>query len=427
MKIAVIGSGYVGLVSGICLASLGHQINFYDNDSKKVADLKAGIIPIYEPGLKELLERHAENIVFSDDLSEALKESKAILLCVGTPTIKETGEADLQYVFAATHAIKAKAEKGSVLITKSTVPVGTNRQLAEILSDDNISVASNPEFLREGSAIKDFMSPDRIVIGSDNEETIKVVKVLYTAFAKLNVPFVITEWETAEMIKYAANTFLAAKVAFINEMADLCETIGADVDVVSYGIGLDPRIGSKFLKAGPGFGGSCFPKDTKALLKIADKQELSLPITEAVVTSNENRRYTMVGKIINAFGGSIAGKTIAILGLTFKPGTDDMRESVSLVILPELISHRAKIQAYDPEGMNEAKKLLPAEVRYCASAKACLEGADGAVIITEWDEFKTLGNAFSLLKEKIVVDLRNILNAQDLPNIKLVSVGKQNF
>lgn len=426
MKLAVIGSGYVGLVSGICLASLGHQVCFYDNDKKKIANLKQGNIPIYEPGLKELLQKHAGNSTFSDNLTLAVKDAAAILLCVGTPTIKETGEADLQFVFAAAEAINETAAPGTLLITKSTVPVGTNRQLAEMLSDKQIDVASNPEFLREGSAIEDFMQPDRIVIGVSNDAAASTLKEIYRTFEKQKVPFVVTEWETAEMIKYAANTFLAAKVAFINEMADLCETIGADVDVVSHGIGLDPRIGNKFLKAGPGFGGSCFPKDTKALLKIAEKQELSLPITEAVVTSNENRRYTMVGKIVNAFGGSIKGKTIAILGLTFKPGTDDMRESVSLVILPELLALGAHLQAYDPEGMDEAKKLLPKEVRFCGSAKECMKGADGAVIITEWDEFRNLNtDDVSMLKDGIIIDLRNILFAKDLPrSITLFSVGK---
>lgn len=426
MKLSIIGSGYVGLVSGICLASLGHTVSFYDSDQKKIAALRQGRIPIYEPGLAELLQKHKSNVSFFDDLAGALQETEAVFLCVGTPTLKATGEADLQYVFAASEQIRETLDHPALLVTKSTVPIGTNRQLAHLMKDKPVEIASNPEFLREGSALYDFMNPDRIVIGAATESAAAILKEVYKPFGK--TPLVVTEWETAEMIKYAANTFLAMKVAFINEMADLCETVGADVDEVSHGIGLDPRIGRQFLKAGPGFGGSCFPKDTKALLKIAEKQEMDLPITEAVVSSNENRRYKMVDKIVKAFGGSVREKKIAILGLTFKPGTNDMRESVSLAILPELIKLGAHIHAYDPEGMEEAKPLLPGSVHYAASAKDCLRDADGAVIITEWDEFKKIkAKDFEVLRDRVVVDLRNIYLSNDYPSIALSSIGKKSF
>jgi UDPglucose 6-dehydrogenase len=431
MRIAMIGTGYVGLVSAACLSEFGHHVVCVDKDEAKIADLNRGTIPIFEPGLDEIVAANVKSgrLSFTGDLAHAVPTADAVFIAVGTPSRRGDGHADLTYVFGAAEEIAAALAEYTVVITKSTVPVGTGRKVEEIIRrlrpDAKFDVASNPEFLREGSAIEDFRRPDRIVVGCETERARGVMKEIYRPLYLHETPIVFTTRETSELIKYAANAFLATKITFINEMADLCENVGADVQDVARGIGLDGRIGSKFLHAGPGFGGSCFPKDTLALLKTSQEAGAPTRIVETVVAVNEARKSRMADKIIAAFGG-VSGKTVAVLGLTFKPNTDDMRDAPSLVIAPRLHSAGARIRAYDPEGMKEARKLL--DIDYCADAYEAAEGADGVVILTEWNEFRALDLARlrNLLKTPLMVDLRNIYRPAQMAEagFSYVSVGR---
>ena len=415
MRVAMIGTGYVGLVSGACFADFGHDVICVDKDAAKIAKLEAGEIPIFEPGLEELVEENvkAGRLAFTTDLAPAIANADAVFIAVGTPSRRGDGFADLSYVYAAAEEI-AKALTGyAVVVTKSTVPVGTGTEVETIIRktrpDVEVSVVSNPEFLREGAAIEDFKRPDRVVVGAEDERAKEVMRELYRPLYLNETPIVFTNRATSELIKYAANAFLATKITFINEMADLCEKVGANVQEVAKGIGLDGRIGSKFLHAGPGYGGSCFPKDTLALVKTAESVGAPTRIVEAVVGINDRRKKAMAARIVEACGGSVSGKTIAVLGLTFKPNTDDMRDSPSLDIIPALQAAGAAVRAFDPEGADEAKKLLKG-VTFCDGVYETLDGADAVTIITEWDEFRALDldRVKSLLKTPIMVDLRNI-------------------
>ena len=431
MRIAMIGSGYVGLVSGACLSEFGHQVICVDKDTTKIASLRDGIMPIYEPGLEDVVAANvkAGRLSFGSDLGAAVSNADAVFIAVGTPSRRGDGHADLSYVFAAAEEIAAAMTGYTVVVTKSTVPVGTSRKVEEIIRRMNpgaeFDMASNPEFLREGSAIGDFRRPDRVVVGCDSERAREVMREVYRPLYLNETPILFTSRESSELIKYAANAFLATKITFINEMADLCETLGGDVQDVARGIGLDGRIGSKFLHAGPGFGGSCFPKDTLALMKTARDAERPSRIVEAVVAVNDQRKLNMARKIEAAFGG-VKGKTIAVLGLTFKPNTDDMRDAASLVIVPELQKAGATIQAYDPEGAKEAGKYL--NVQQCADAYEALKGADGLVILTEWNEFRALDltKVKAALKTPLVIDLRNIYRPAMMAQagFRYVSVGR---
>ena len=421
MRIAVIGTGYVGLVSGACFSEFGVEVNCVDNDTAKIARLLKGEMPIYEPGLEQIVAGNvaAGRLRFTSDLAAAVAGADAVFIAVGTPSRRGDGHADLSYVFAAAEEVAAALTGYAVVVTKSTVPVGTGRKVAEILRrrrpDGQFDVASNPEFLREGSAIQDFMRPDRVVIGADAARARDTMRELYRPLYLIETPILFTSLETAELIKYAANSFLATKIAFINEVADLCEKVGADVQDVARGIGLDGRIGRKFLHAGPGFGGSCFPKDCLALVRTAQEAGAPMSIVETVVGGNDRRKARMADRIVRACGGSVAGKTIAVLGLTFKPNTDDMRDSPSLAIVPALQQAGASVRAYDPEGMGEAHKLLDGVV-FCAGAYEAMEGADALVIVTEWNEFRALDLARvkALLKSPTVIDLRNIYKPGDM-------------
>ncbi|HEY7609207.1 MAG TPA: UDP-glucose/GDP-mannose dehydrogenase family protein [Alphaproteobacteria bacterium] len=433
MRIAMIGTGYVGLVSGACFSEFGIDVACVDKDAAKIAALQAGKIPIYEPGLEELVERNAKagRLSFTTDLAAAVAGAEAVFIAVGTPSRRGDGHADLTYVFAAAEEI-AKALTGyAVVVTKSTVPVGTGRKVAERIRaarpDAQFDVASNPEFLREGSAIEDFMRPDRVVIGTASERAREVMRRIYRPLYLIERPILFTKLETSELIKYAANAFLAAKITFINEIADLCEKLGADVHDVAKGIGLDGRIGSKFLHPGPGYGGSCFPKDTLALVRTAQEAKAPLRIIETVADINARRKKSMAARVVAACGGSIAGKTIAVLGLTFKPNTDDMRESPSLDLVPALLAAGAKVRAHDPEGMGEAKKLLGG-VAYCPGPYEAMQGADALVIVTEWNAFRSLDLARmkALLNSPVVVDLRNIYNPREMAaaGFEYTSIGR---
>ncbi|AJD52530.1 MULTISPECIES: UDP-glucose dehydrogenase family protein [Thalassospira] len=421
MRIAMIGTGYVGLVSGACFSEFGTDVICVDKDEAKIARLEDGIMPIYEPGLDVLVENNvkAGRLTFTTDLKEGVKGAEAIFIAVGTPTRRGDGHADLSYVYAAAEEIADAMEGFTVIVTKSTVPVGTGREVERIIRerrpDAEFAVVSNPEFLREGSAIGDFMRPDRVVIGTTDERARDVMRDLYRPLYLIETPIVFTSRETSEMIKYAANTFLAAKITFINEIADLCEKVGADVHDVARGIGLDGRIGKKFLHPGPGYGGSCFPKDTLALVRTAQEHNSPLRIIETVVDVNAQRKKAMADRIISACGGSVSGKTIGILGLAFKPNTDDMRDAPSLDIVPALIAAGATVKAYDPEAMTEAKKLLE-DIIYCDTAFDTLEGADAMVVLTEWNEFRgmDLDRIKSALKHPIVVDLRNVYDPGEM-------------
>lgn len=421
MRIAMIGTGYVGLVSGACFSEFGTEVVCVDKDAGKIERLLDRIMPIYEPGLDALVEKNvaAGRLSFTTDLDAAVKSADAVFIAVGTPTRRGDGHADLSYVYAAAEEIGRAIDGYTVVVTKSTVPVGTGREVHRILSDirsaDEFDVASNPEFLREGSAIEDFMRPDRVVIGTDSEQASEVLRQLYRPLYLMETPILFTRIETAELIKYAANTFLAAKITFINEIANLCEKVGANVQEVARGIGLDGRIGSKFLHAGPGYGGSCFPKDTLALVQTARDFDAPLKIIEAVVQVNEERKHQMADKIVTACGGSVDGKTIAVLGLTFKPNTDDMRDSPSLAIVPALQKAGATVRAFDPQGMTEAKEMLPGTV-FCDDAYGTMEGADALAIVTEWNEFRLLDlkRAKGLLTQPLMIDLRNIYKADEI-------------
>lgn len=412
----MIGGGYVGLVSGACFAEFGSEVTIVETEPGRLAALRAGSMPIYEPGLEQLVAENARagRLAFTDELPRAVDGAEAVFVAVGTPTRRGDGHADLTYVYAAAEQIARSLADYAVIVTKSTVPVGTGRRIAEIIGQTrpglDFDVASNPEFLREGSAIADFMRPDRVVIGAESERARDVLRRLYRPLYLIEAPIVFTSLETAELTKYAANAFLAMKVTFINEIADLCEKAGADVHDVARGIGLDGRIGRKFLHAGPGFGGSCFPKDTLALVRIA--QDLGAParLVETVVAVNESRKAGMASRVIAACGGSVRGKTIAVLGLTFKPETDDMRDAPSVPVISRLIGDGARIRTFDPEGMDQAMKVLPDAVQYCQDALEAATGADALVLLTEWNEFRALApeRLANAMAGRVVVDLRNV-------------------
>lgn len=420
MRIGIIGTGYVGLVSGTCFSEFGHQVICVDKDEKKIKSLKNGKIPIYEPGLDQLVESNvkAERLSFTTNIKEAVENSEAVFIAVGTPTSRRgDGYADLTYVYQAAKELAPHIKKYTVVVDKSTVPVGTARQVKRIIKEKNpkadFDVASNPEFLREGAAIDDFMRPDRVVIGVETQKASGVLRRLYKPLYLIETPMVVTTPETAELIKYASNAFLATKISFINEMANLCEAVGADVVALAKGMGLDKRIGPKFLHPGPGYGGSCFPKDTLALTRTAQEHGSPSRIIETVVEVNAAQKVRMVRKIRKALDGNESGKTIAVLGLTFKPETDDMRESPSLAILPALIEKGAKVKATDPQGIGEAKKLMP-DVKYCQNAYEACKGADCLVIMTEWNQYRALDldKIKKLMRGDVFVDLRNVYEPQ---------------
>ena len=416
MNVVMIGSGYVGLVSGACFAEFGASVTCVDKDESKIQALLEGGIPIYEPGLDDLVAKNvkAGRLGFSTDLKGHVADADLVFIAVGTPTRRGDGHADLQYVYAAAEEVAGYLKGYTVIVDKSTVPVGTARQVERIVRQANLDadfdVASNPEFLREGSAIGDFMRPDRVVLGVESERAEARLRELYRPLNLIEAPIHVTNLESAELIKYASNAFLATKISFINEMSQLCEKVGADVHSVAKGMGLDGRIGKKFLHAGPGYGGSCFPKDTLALIRIAQEHGASCRIVESVVEVNAAQKARMVAKIRDALGGSESGKKIAVLGLTFKPETDDMRDSPSLAILPALADKGADISAHDPEGMEEAKKLLPESIRYCDSIDGAVDGADAVVLMTEWNQYRGLDLAKlkSQMQGNIFVDLRNV-------------------
>jgi UDPglucose 6-dehydrogenase len=433
MRIAMIGTGYVGLVSGACFSEFGSTVVCVDQDAAKIARLERGEVPIFEPGLATLVAANmaAGRLSFTTDLAAAVAGAEAVFIAVGTPSRRGDGHADLSYVHAAVAAVGKALTGYAVVVTKSTVPVGTGEEVAAILRRtrpaDGFDVAANPEFLREGSAIADFMRPDRVVIGTASERARAVLRQLYRPLYLIETPMLFTDIATAELIKYAANAFLATKITFINEIADLCEALGSDVQDVARGIGLDGRIGRKFLHAGPGFGGSCFPKDCTALVRTADEAGAPLAILETVLRVNEARKHRMAERIIAACGGTLAGKTLAVLGLTFKPNTDDLRDAPSLAILPRLVAAGARIRAFDPEGMAEAQKLMP-ELAYCHDAYQTMEGADALVLLTEWNEFRglDLGRVARILASPLVIDLRNIYQPQEMAaaGLSYLSIGR---
>jgi UDPglucose 6-dehydrogenase len=421
MRIAMIGTGYVGLVSGACFADFGHQVTCVDKDGDKIASLNRGEIPIFEPGLDALVASNvkAGRLDFTTGLAAPVAAADAVFIAVGTPSRRGDGHADLTYVYAAAREIAAALSGFTVVVTKSTVPVGTGDEVERLIREANpkadVVVASNPEFLREGAAIRDFKFPDRIVVGTSDERGQKVLGDVYRPLSLSQAPLMFTARRTAELIKYAANAFLATKITFINEMADLAEKVGADVQEVARGIGLDNRIGSKFLHAGPGFGGSCFPKDTRALLKIAQDHDVQLRIVEAVLGVNDHRKRAMARKVSNAAGGSLRGKTVAVLGLTFKPDTDDMREAPSIPLVTGLLDMGAKVRAHDPVGMDQARRELP-DIEYCDDPYQCARGADVVVIVTEWTQFRALDLA-RLKREmagSLFIDLRNIYSPREI-------------
>lgn len=437
MNILVIGTGYVGLVSGTCFSEFGFQVTCIDKDEAKIARLKKGEIPIYEPGLDDLVRRNLEagRLCFDTDTERHVGQADVIFIAVGTPTRRGDGHADLTYVFAAAEEVAAHLSGYSVIVTKSTVPVGTGRHLQDVIAKANpqadFDIASNPEFLREGSAINDFMRPDRVVVGTESDRAITIMRQLYRPLYLIETPILFASLETAELIKYAANAFLATKISFINQIADLCEAVGANVQEVAKGMGLDKRIGSKFLHAGPGYGGSCFPKDTLALVKTAEMHNIDMPMVEGVVQYNDQRKIAMATRIKKAMGGDIQGKKIAILGLAFKPETDDMRDSPALSILPQLVADGAQITAYDPAAMEEAKPLLPAAITYVKSALDTLHEADAVVVITEWNEFRAIpASVFTdLMAGRIMVDLRNLYEAAQMTDAGLEyhSIGRSSL
>lgn len=421
MRIAMIGTGYVGLVSGACFSEFGADVTCVDKDGAKIAALEGGEIPIFEPGLEQLVETNvnSDRLTFTTDLAAAVKGADAVFIAVGTPSRRGDGAADLSFVYAAVEEIADALNGYTVVVTKSTVPVGTGAEVEKrILArrpDADVDIASNPEFLREGAAIEDFMRPDRVVVGTSSERAKEVLREVYRPLFINETPVMFVSRETAELTKYAANAFLATKISFINEIAEICENVNADVKDIAKGIGLDGRIGSKFLHAGPGYGGSCFPKDTLALVNTARDVGSPMRIVEAVVEVNQRRKAAMAGRVIVACGGDVSGKTVAVLGLTFKPNTDDMRDSPSLDIVPALQAAGAVVQAYDPEGMREAEDLLE-NVAWRDNAYDAMAGADAVVIVTEWNEFRGLDleRAKTLLKSPVMVDLRNIYEPADM-------------
>lgn len=419
MKIAMIGTGYVGLVSGVCFSDFGHEVVCVDKDSKKIERLKRGEVPIYEPGLDALMAKNVDagRLSFSQDLDAALDGASAVFIAVGTPTRRGDGHADLTYVMAAAEEIAKVARDYVVIVTKSTVPVGTNRRVKEVVQAANplleFDVASNPEFLREGVAIDDFMKPDRVVVGVESERAAKIMSEIYRPLYLRDFPIVTTDMESAEIIKYAANAFLATKITFINEIASLCEKVGGDIKEVAKGIGLDNRIGNKFLHAGPGYGGSCFPKDTKALARIGQENAVPLQITETVIKVNEEIKRRMVDKLIDLCDGSFNGKTVAVLGVTFKPDTDDMRDAPSLTIVPALVGGGARVQVCDPQGQSEGEALLPG-VNWYDDPYGAAKKADLLVLLTEWNEFRALDlrRLAKHMSDPIMADLRNVYTSE---------------
>jgi UDPglucose 6-dehydrogenase len=432
MRVTMIGAGYVGLVSGACFADFGHQVTCIDKDARRVAALKNGEIPIFEPGLAEMVEANVRQgrLEFTDEASGVAK-ADVVFIAVGTPSRRGDGYADLSFVYAAVREIAAHLAATAVVVTKSTVPVGTGDEIERILRemrpDVDLPVVSNPEFLREGAAIQDFKHPDRIVVGTDDPRAREVLAEIYRPLYLNAAPIFYVGRRTAELIKYAANTFLATKITFINEIADLCEQVGADVQDIARGMGLDNRIGSKFLHPGPGFGGSCFPKDATALLKTAQDHGVALRIVEAVSSVNEQRKRAMARKVVAALGGSVRGKTIAVLGLAFKPNTDDTRDSPAIPLITALQDLGATVRAYDPAGMEQAKPALPA-VHYCGSAYVAAEGADALVIATEWEQFRALDlvQLKRIMAQPVIVDLRNIYRADEMKRaaFRYVAVGR---
>ncbi|WP_299926823.1 UDP-glucose/GDP-mannose dehydrogenase family protein [uncultured Pelagimonas sp.] len=437
MKIAMIGTGYVGLVSGVCFSDFGHEVICVDKDPKKIEMLERGDVPIYEPGLDALMAKNVDagRLSFTLDLNEAIDGAEAVFIAVGTPTRRGDGHADLTYVMAAAEEIAKAASDYVVVVTKSTVPVGTNRQVKQTIAKANpdleFDVASNPEFLREGAAIDDFMKPDRVVVGVQNERAADVMAEIYRPLYLREFPIVTTDLESAEMIKYAANAFLATKITFINEIAALCEKVGADVKQVSKGMGMDNRIGNKFLHAGPGYGGSCFPKDTKALARIGQEHASPLQITEAVIKVNEEVKRRMIDKLLDLCGGSFNGKTIAVLGVTFKPNTDDMRDAPALTIVPALVGGGAKVRTCDPQGRHEGEALLPG-VHWIEDPYKAAQNADLLVILTEWNEFRALDlkKIVNKMADPKMADLRNVYTAKDAKRAGFSayeSIGREGF
>ncbi len=433
MRIAMIGTGYVGLVSGACFSDFGHIVTCIDSDAPKIQQLRSGSLPIFEPGLDALVASNVEagRLSFTTESAAAIRAADAIFLAVGTPSRRGDGFADLSYVYDAARGIAPEIEGYTVVVIKSTVPVGTNDEVDAIIRklrpDADFAVVSNPEFLREGAAIEDFKRPDRIVIGTDDERARRVMRELYRPLFINETPILFTGPRSAELIKYASNAFLATKITFINEMADLCEKCGADVQEVSRGMGLDRRIAGKFLHAGPGFGGSCFPKDIAALAAIGQHYGVPTKIVATVMAVNDARKHAMPAKVVAACGGSLRGKTVAVLGLTFKPNTDDMREAPSLVIVPALEAQGARVRAYDPHGMEEARKLMP-RLETAVDPYACIEGADAMLILTEWDQFRALDldRVKAALRSPVIIDLRNIYRPAEVAakGLTYVSVGR---
>ena len=432
MRVTMIGAGYVGLVSGTCFADFGHQVTCIDKDAAKIAALNRGEIPIFEPGLAELVESNVRQarLEFAAEASQ-IGEADAVFIAVGTPSRRGDGHADLSFVYQSVRDIAPLLGSAAVVITKSTVPVGTGDEIENILRDNrpntDIQVVSNPEFLREGAAIQDFKHPDRIVVGSDDDRARKVLADLYRPLYLNTSPIIYVDRRTAELIKYASNAFLATKITFINEIADLCEQVGADVQEVARGMGLDNRIGGKFLHAGPGFGGSCFPKDTSALIKTAHDHGVPLRLVETVSAVNEQRKRAMARKVVQALGGSVRGKTVAVLGLTFKPNTDDTRDSPAIPLITALHDLGATVRGYDPAGMEQAKPLLP-DVHYCQSAYSAAQGADAVVIATEWEQFRALdlSRLRAVMSQPVIVDLRNIYRSDEMKRaaFRYVPVGR---
>ena len=430
MRIAMIGTGYVGLVSGACFSDFGHDVICVDKDAAKIEALNRGVMPIFEPGLDSLVERNVRGgrLSFTTDLSPAVSDADAVFIAVGTPSRRGDGHADLSYVFGATEEIAAALSKPTVVVTKSTVPVGTGDEVERIIRETapeaQAWVVSNPEFLREGAAIEDFKRPDRIVVGTDDERAAEIMRELYRPLYLNKAPLLFTSRRTAELIKYAANAFLATKITFINEIADLCEVVGADVQDVSRGIGLDNRIGGKFLHAGPGYGGSCFPKDTLALLKTAEDHQTPLRIVESVAKVNEARKRAMGRKVIQALGGEVRGKVVALLGLTFKPNTDDMRDAPSISIVQALQDAGANVRGYDPEGIEQARPMMPG-VQFYDNPYEAAEGASAVVLVTEWDVLRALDlkRLAGTMAERVLVDLRNVYPPEDVVEAGLLYYG----
>lgn len=435
MKITIVGSGYVGLVTGACLSEFGHHVTCMDKDADKISALKEGVIPIYEPGLAELVVKNMTEgrLAFTTDLAQTVPAADAVFLAVGTPSQRRgNGYADLTYVYEAAREVAASLDGYTVVIDKSTVPVGTARQVARIINEVNpkadFDVVSNPEFLREGAALKDFMHPDRVVIGVDSDRAAALAKEIYNPLYLLETPFIVTTLETAELIKYAANAFLAVKISFINEMANLCEAVDANSVDLARGMGLDGRIGKKFLHPGPGYGGSCFPKDTLALMRIAQEQGCAVRLVEAAVEVNAAQKARMVKKIRDGLDGNLAGKVIAVLGLTFKPETDDMRDAPSLTILPALLEKGARLKVHDPQGIKEAAQLLP-ECEVAADAYAACEDADAVVLMTEWNQYRALDldRIKSSMRDKpVLIDLRNVYHPDQVKEkgFRYIGVGR---